>query len=62
MAKPRSVTTGHQANYSDPIRVAKADPVSLTGREDIRDGHPRLRAKADDGGEGSMLTRNPLQP
>lgn len=48
----RTVMKGHQASYQDPIRVKQGDAVSLTGREDVWDGHRWLWAVAADGREG----------
>jgi SH3-like domain-containing protein len=50
--EPRVVLENHGASYADPIEVAKGEPVSLTGREDIWDGHRWFWAVADDGREG----------
>ncbi len=50
--KPRVVLENHDASYADPIEVAKGAFLSLTGREDIWDGHRWLWAVADDGREG----------
>ncbi len=50
--KPRIVLEAHRASYADSIEVAKGAPLSLTGREDVWDGHRWLWAVADDGREG----------
>ncbi len=50
--KPRIVLESHNASYADPIKVAKGEFLSLTGREDVWDGQRRLWAAADDGREG----------
>ncbi len=50
--KPRTVLDNHNASYADPIGVAKGERLSLSGREDIWDGHRWLWAVADDGREG----------
>ncbi len=50
--KPRVVVENHRASYADAIEVAKGALVSLTGREDVWDGHRWLWAVADDGREG----------
>ena len=50
--KPRIVLEGHCASYADPIEVAKDAPLTLTGREDVWDGHRWLWAVAEDGREG----------
>ncbi len=50
--KPRIVLESHNASYADPIKVAKGEFLSLTGREDVWGGHRWLWAVADDGREG----------
>ena len=50
--KLRVVLENHHASYAEPIKVAKGAVLSLTGREDVWDGHRWLWAVADDGGEG----------
>ena len=50
--KLRVVLENHHASYAEPIKVAKGAVLSLTGREDVWDGHRWLWAFADDGGEG----------
>jgi hypothetical protein len=52
MAKPRVVLENHDASYAEPIEVAKGAVLSLTGREDVWDGHRWLWAVAEDGREG----------
>jgi len=52
MKTPRVVLENHNASYAEPIRVAKGAALSLTGREDVWDGHRWLWAVADDAGEG----------
>jgi len=48
----RAVLAGHEAHYADPIRVARGEPLTLTGREDDWDGYRWLWAVAEDGREG----------
>jgi Bacterial dipeptidyl-peptidase Sh3 domain/Variant SH3 domain len=48
----RIVSVDHNASYLNPINVAKAEHIVLTGREDIWDGHRWLWAVANDGREG----------
>ncbi len=50
--KLRVVLENHHASYAEPIKVDKGAVLSLTGREDVWDGHRWLWAVADDGGEG----------
>lgn len=50
--KPRIVLEAHWASYADSIEVAKGAPLSLTGREDLWDGHRWLWAVAEDGRDG----------
>ena len=50
--KLRVVLENHSASYADSIKVAKGEFLSLTGREDVGDGHRWLWAIADDGREG----------
>ncbi len=50
--KVRVVLEEHNASYADSIEVARGAPLSLTGREDVWDGHRWLWAVADDGGQG----------
>ncbi len=52
MSARRTVKEAHAASYADPIRVAAGAALTLTGREDIWDGHRWLWAVADDGREG----------
>ena len=63
----RAVQHAHAASYANPIEVAKGQPVTLTSREDIWDGHRWLWAVSEDGREGwvpdSLVTgtaRNPV--
>ncbi len=49
--KPQIVLETHNASYADSIEAAKGAPLSLTGREDVGDGHRWLWAVADDGRE-----------
>jgi len=58
MMKPRIVLESHNASYAEPIKVAKGAFLSLTGREDVRDGQRWLWAAADDGREGWLPLRN----
>lgn len=51
MAERRIVRISHEASYADPISVEKGDPLLLSGREDLWDGHRWLWAAAD-GKEG----------
>lgn len=46
------VTEGWQASYADPIRLRPGDPVVLSGRRDLWEGHVWLWARAPDGREG----------
>ena len=46
--KLRVVLENHSASYADSIKVAKGEFLSLTGREDVGDGHRWLWATADD--------------
>ena len=48
----RVAQNAHAASYADPIKVAKGQRVTLTGREDIWDGHRWLWAVSEDGREG----------
>jgi hypothetical protein len=50
--KPCIVLESHNASYADPINVAKGEFLSLTGQEDVWDGHRWLWAVADDGRDG----------
>ncbi len=50
--KPRVVLENHTASYADSIEVAKSARLSLTGREDVWDGHRWLWAVAEDGRGG----------
>ena len=50
--KLRVVLENHHASYAEPNKVAKGAVLSLTGREDVWDGHRWLWAIADDGREG----------
>ena len=50
--KLRVVVENHSASYAKSIEVAKGAFLSLTGREDVWDGHRWLWAVADDGREG----------
>ncbi len=50
--KLRVVLENHSASYADAIEVAKGAVLSLTGREDVWDGHRWLWAVAGDGREG----------
>jgi len=45
-------TDGWQASYADPVRVRAGAPLTLSGREDIWDGHRWLWARAADGRAG----------
>jgi hypothetical protein len=58
MMKPRIVLESHNASYAEPIKVAKGAFLSLTGREDARNGQRWLWAAADDGREGRLPLRN----
>ncbi|PIE06514.1 MAG: hypothetical protein CSA74_12075 [Rhodobacterales bacterium] len=51
---PRAlVATGRwRASYADPIRLRAGDPLTLSGREEIWDGHRWLWAEAADGRVG----------
>ncbi|MEO1091518.1 MAG: SH3 domain-containing protein [Pseudomonadota bacterium] len=46
------VTADHQASYDDPIAFAAGEPVTVTDRTDVWDGHRWLWARAADGREG----------
>jgi hypothetical protein len=48
----RVVQNAHTASYADPIEVTTEQPVTLTGREEIWDGHRWLWAVAEDGRAG----------
>lgn len=48
----RSVIHAHQASYTNPIHVAAGDVLSLSGGEDLWEGHRWLWALATDGREG----------
>ena len=48
----RRVTTAHQASYDAPIEVRQGEPLVLSGREFVWDGHRWLWAAAPDGREG----------
>ena len=50
--KQRVVLEKHDASYAEPIEVAKGAVLSLTGREEVWDGHRWLWAIAEDGREG----------
>jgi hypothetical protein len=52
MMKPRILLEAHNASYADPIEVAKGARLSLTGRDDVWEGHRWLWAVAEDGREG----------
>ncbi len=41
--KPRIVLEAHCASYADSIEVANGAPLSLTGCEDVWDGHAALQ-------------------
>jgi len=58
MMKPRIVLESHNASYAEPIKVAKDAFLSLTGRDDVRDGQRWLWAAADDGREDWAPLRN----
>ena len=42
----------HNASYADPILVRAGEPLALSGREDLWEGHRWLWAVAADGREG----------
>lgn len=52
MARLRKVRVGHEASYADPIEVAKGDRLTLSGDEDLWDGHRWIWAAAAGGKEG----------
>jgi SH3-like domain-containing protein len=47
-----TVITPHTASYADPIVVTQGQPLILSGRVDVWDGHRWLWATAADGREG----------
>ena len=50
---PRVVLTAdHTASYADPIALRAGEPLTLSGREDVWEGHRWLWAVAVDGREG----------
>jgi SH3-like domain-containing protein len=62
----RTLRETHQASYADPITLSKGEPLALTGREDVWDGHRWLWAVAQDGREGwvpdGLITDGPAGP
>lgn len=47
-----TVIKPHTASYADPIVVRQGQPLELSGRVDVWDGHRWLWAAAPDGREG----------
>ena len=47
-----TVTKAHVESYADPIQLKQGERATLTGREDIWEGHRWLWAIAPDGREG----------
>lgn len=48
----RTVIRDWAASYANPIALASGEALTLTGREDVWDGHRWLWAVANDGREG----------
>jgi hypothetical protein len=55
------LTGEHRARYGDPLAVSQGEPLTLTGREDIWEGHRWLWAVAPDGREGWVPDSLPLE-